>query len=331
MSSIKLPKTRHGSEGFRVHYENAAGRFHKSFKTLDAACRFLFLSESERFGEMTAKEKERCRDWHLRKLIQFYVGKKVSQCETGHLRQSSLDTIKHALFSIDETLQAKLALNIRPSEFNGLPENTLKHLHSAYLLLKAMRNIGVSPIPKLKKKVEKPIFIPAFCNVEEMIKQSPVREKITFILASKLGLRISEILALDYSDIREQRIHISKHLTRYGVVNLGMKADLQRILPLPKDLMQFLDKEKRGKPIPLLMSERQSRLSLTYGRSGIIKKRLLEYEIGTFHNLRHFAAISLIQRGYGINVVSKMLGHRSIKITHDTYGRFCRSVLDIEI
>ena len=327
MTSIKKFKTRHGSEGFRVHFENAAGRFHKSFKTLDAACRFLFLSESERFGEMTAKEKERCRDWPLRKLIQFYIGKKVSQSETGHLRQSSLDTIKHALFS----LQEKLALNIRPSEFNGLPENTLKHLHSAYLLLKAMRNRGVSPIPKLKKKVKKPIFIPAFGNVEEMIKQSPVREKITFILASKLGLRISEILALDYSDIREQRIHISKHLTRYGIVNLGMKADLQRILPLPKDLMQFLDKEKRGKPIPLLMSDRQSRLSLTYGRSGIIKKRLLEYEIGTFHNLRHFAAISLIQRGYGINVVSKMLGHQSIKITHDTYGRFCRSVLDVEI
>ncbi|WP_187153374.1 hypothetical protein [Candidatus Arsenophonus triatominarum] len=41
------------------------------------------------------------------------MGKKVFQCETGHLRQSSLDTIKHALFSIDETLQAKMALNIR--------------------------------------------------------------------------------------------------------------------------------------------------------------------------------------------------------------------------
>ncbi len=137
----------------------------------------MFLSESERFLEMAAKEKEKCRDWYLRKLIQFYVGKKVSQCETGHLRQSSLDTIKHALFSIDEPLQAKLALNIRPSEFNGLPENTLKHLHSAYLLLKALRNVGVSLIPKLKRKGEKPLFIPAFENVERMIEVAPVRKK----------------------------------------------------------------------------------------------------------------------------------------------------------
>ncbi len=40
---MKLIKTRHGSEGFRVHYENAAGRFHKSVKTREAACYFLFL------------------------------------------------------------------------------------------------------------------------------------------------------------------------------------------------------------------------------------------------------------------------------------------------
>uniref|UniRef100_UPI000AABF243 hypothetical protein n=1 Tax=Candidatus Arsenophonus triatominarum TaxID=57911 RepID=UPI000AABF243 len=111
----------------------------------EAACHFLFLSESERFLAMMAKEKEQCRDWHLRKVDSVLCGEKGFQCETGHLRQSSLDTIKHALFSIDETLQ-EMALNIRPSEFNGLPENTLKHLHSAYLLLKAMRNVGVSPI-----------------------------------------------------------------------------------------------------------------------------------------------------------------------------------------
>lgn len=75
------------------------------------------FSLSKRFNEMTAKEKEKCRDRPLRKLIQFYIGKKVDQCETGRLCQSSLDTICYELFSIDEVLQAKLTLNIRPSEF----------------------------------------------------------------------------------------------------------------------------------------------------------------------------------------------------------------------
>ncbi|HGJ5882585.1 tyrosine-type recombinase/integrase [Arsenophonus sp.] len=326
MTSIKKIKTRHGCDVFRVHFENAAGRFHKSFKTLDPACCFLFLSESERFLEMTAKEKERCRDWHLRKLIQFYVGKKVSQCETGHLRQSSLDTIKHALFSIDETLQEKLALNIRPSEFNGLPENTLKHLHSAYLLLKAMRNRGVSPIPKLKKKAEKPIFIPAFENVDMMIEVAPVREKIAFILASVIGLRISEILALDYTDIQGEYLNIAKHVTGNGVIE-GLKADVQRRIKTPKKLFDFFDNNKRGMNVPLIISERGERLSLCYSRTGIVKRLLTEHGIGTFHNLRHFAALQLFEKGVDVNFVSRLLGHKSIHITMDIYGRFCSDIL----
>ncbi|MFS1538026.1 MAG: site-specific integrase [Candidatus Phlomobacter fragariae] len=329
MSSVKLVKNRHGSEDFRVHYETPTGRFYKNFKELDAACRFLFLSESERFLAMTAKEKERCRDWHLRKLIQFYVGKKVSQCEMGHLRQSSLDTIKHALFSIDETLQAKLALNIRPSEFNGLPENTLKHLHSAYLLLKAMRNVGVSPIPKLKKKMEKPIFIPVFGNVEEMISQSPVREKITFILASKLGLRISEILALDYADMQWEYFNISKHVTRHGVVE-GLKADVQRLLPMPKELLSLLDKTKFGLDEPLITSQSGKRLSLNYSTTGIVKTLLEKFRIGKFHNLRHFAAVGLIKKRNDIHVIAKILGHKNIETTSNVYGRFSGSVLSID-
>jgi integrase len=328
MTSIKLIKTRHGCEGFRVHYENAAGRFYKNVKTLDAACRFLFLSESERFGEMTAKEKERCRDWPLRKLIQFYIGKKVSQCETGHLRQSSLDTIKHALFSIDETLQEKLALNIRPSEFNGLPENTLKHLHSAYLLLKAMRNIGVSPIPKLKKKVEKPIFIPVFENVDRMIEVAPVREKIAFILASVIGLRISEILALDYADIQGEYLNIAKHVTRNGVIE-GLKADVQRLLPIPKALLDLLDKTKLTLDEPLIASQSGKRLSLNYSTTGVVKDLLEKYRIGKFHNLRHFAAVRLIKKRNDIHIISKMLGHKNIETTSNIYGRFSGSIFEL--
>lgn len=330
MSSIKLIKTRHGSEVFRVHYENAVGRFHKTVKTLDAACRFLFLNESERFLEMTAKEKEKCRDWYLRKLIRFYVGKKVSQCETGHLRQSSLDTIKHALFSIDEPFQAKLAFNISPSECNGLPENTLKHLHSAYLLLKEMRNLGVSPLPKLKRKRENPIFIPAFENVDRMIKVAPVREKIAFILASVIWLRISEILALDYSDIQGEYLNSSKHVTRNGVI-AGLKTDVQRLLPIPKELLSLLDKERPGLEEALISSQSGKRLSLNYSTTGIIKELLEKCRIRKFHNLRHFAAVRLIKKRNDIHVIFKMLGHKNIETTSNIYGGFLGSIFELNV
>ncbi|WP_281181219.1 hypothetical protein [Candidatus Arsenophonus triatominarum] len=42
MSSIKQVKTRHDSEGFRVHYENPAGRFHKALKRGKLLAIFFF-------------------------------------------------------------------------------------------------------------------------------------------------------------------------------------------------------------------------------------------------------------------------------------------------
>ncbi|WP_162505831.1 hypothetical protein [Candidatus Arsenophonus triatominarum] len=41
-------------------------------------------------------------------------------------------------------------------------------------------------------------------------------------MASVIGLRISEILALDYSDIQGEYLNISKHVTRNGVIE-GLK------------------------------------------------------------------------------------------------------------
>ncbi|WP_063657685.1 hypothetical protein [Candidatus Arsenophonus triatominarum] len=74
MSSIKQVKTRHDSEGFRVHY---------GFKTREAACHFLFLSESERFLAMMAKEKRAMPRLASSQVDSVLCGKKVFQCENG--------------------------------------------------------------------------------------------------------------------------------------------------------------------------------------------------------------------------------------------------------
>lgn len=327
MASVREVRNRHGSVRYRFCAGNGCRR---DYRTREEACRMLYLDESERFANMTAKEKEVCQDWTLRKLIQFFAGKKVDQFETNRIRRSSLDTITYALFSVDEALQSRLALHIRPREFRVLPDNTLKHLRSAYALLIAMRKKGVNPVPCGHKREQKPIFVPAFHNVGTMKSEAGSREKKAIILASVLGLRISEILALDYSDIRDNRLHVTRHLTRNGVVSLGMKADLNRILPLPGELLPLLDESSEGTDTPLIASENGKRMSLSYSRTGVMKRLLEKYEIGSFHNLRHFAAIRLLERGIDIHVVSKMLGHKNIGVTNDTYGRFCKSVLDIE-
>ncbi len=114
-----------------------------------------------------------------------------------------------------------------------------------------------------------------------MIEEAPVREKIAFILASVIGLRISEILALDYSDIQGEYLNISKHVTRNGVIE-GLKADVQRLLPMPKGLLSLLDKNKFGLHEPLIVSQSVKRLSLNYSTTGIVKEftgKIQDWEI----------------------------------------------------
>lgn len=317
MASVREVRNRHGSVRYRFCASNGSRR---DCRTQEEACRMLYLDESERFANMTAKEKEACQDWTLRKLIQFFAGKKADQFETNRIRRSSLDTITYALFSVDEALQDRLALHIRPSEFRALPDNTLKHLRSAYALLIAMRKKGVNPVPVGIKRDISPVSVPAFHNVDLMIEAAETREKIAFLLASKLGLRISEILALDYSDIQGAYLSVTKHLTRHGVV-IGMKADIQRRLPLPESVLTLIDMKKNGSREPLLATSSGQRLSLNYSTQGVVKQLLDKFGINRFHDLRHYASVSLLDKGEDLGTVSKVLGHKSIRTTEDIYGR----------
>jgi integrase len=47
-----------------------------------------------------------------------------------------------------------------------------------------------------------------------------------------------------------------------------------------------------------------------------------------FHDLRHTAATLLLKEGVPVTVVSKMLGHRSAKMTLDTYSHVLPDSLD---
>lgn len=323
MASLKEIKNPHGQTRWRVAFDDCA---RKDFRSRDEACRRLYLAEQERFDAMSPGEKEKSRDWTLRKLILFFIGKKVMDCENGKISPSSLKTIESVLLAIDPVSLAKQALKVLPSELEALPQLSSCYLHSAYLAFIRLRGTGRSPVPKVIIKDEKPLYIPAFENVEIMIDAAPVREKIALILASELGLRISEVLALRYSDIRGELLSVSRHITAFGVVD-GLKADIQRLLWLPEKLLPLLDRQKFGTHEFLIAGKNGEHLALSYSRNGPMKRLLKQYQIEKFHNLRHFAAVNMLTDGEDLSFVSEVLGHKNVKTTKDTYGRFSTRVL----
>lgn len=326
MASLKEIKNPHGQTRWRVNFEKDGVRMHKDHRAIEDACRHLYLAEVDRFADMSAEEKEKSRDWLLRKLVRFYFGLKVEQFELGKLRLSTLNMLKSLLFSLDESLMNKPAMKIRAGAFRELPELTRRYLNSAYLRLLKLRGIGCSPVAVGRKNKEGPIVVPAFENVASMIAAANPREKRAFILASELGLRISEILPLRYSDIQGDLLSVTRHLTPVGVED-GLKADPQRLLWVPDALIPLLDKRRLGTDTPLVAKENGEPLALSYSRNGVVKALLTQFNIGTFHNLRHFAAVQMLANGEDISFVSHVLGHRDIDTTNDIYGRFRSRVL----
>lgn len=154
----------------------------------------------------------------------------------------------------------------------------------------------------------------------------------TILLAT--GMREGEILALsvddildDFSVVRIRRTLSDGRDGRPKIRNQPKTAAGRRTIPLP-DLARaaVIDemKHRMGSPHKLLFCtdggkphERQNVLRRHFRPT--VKKAGLT-EAMTIHDLRHTYATLALNAGVGVHLVSKMLGHASVKVTIDLYA-----------
>lgn len=141
------------------------------------------------------------------------------------------------------------------------------------------------------------------------VERSPVARMCATLMYS-CGLRISEALNLQVSDIDSQRMVL---IVRQG------KGNKDRQVPLPQRTLQLLRaywREYRpktwlfvtpdGRPLP----DHSVRYFLKKARQDAeIRKRV------SAHTLRHSYATNLMARGVDVRVIQALLGHRSLKTT----------------
>ncbi|MEV2909242.1 site-specific integrase [Paenibacillus larvae] len=155
---------------------------------------------------------------------------------------------------------------------------------------------------------------------------------------SQTGLRISEALALKWTDIEGNKLTVERQTSRdnnnYLKITTLKNSSSYRTIALNDDLLRELKKFKR-KQNELILRKNAFRKN----EDGIIfqnylgnyltpstirdsikdfcKKAGVEYK-GT-HGFRHTHAVLLLESGASIKFVSKRLGHKTIKTTADTY------------
>lgn len=145
------------------------------------------------------------------------------------------------------------------------------------------------------------------------------RNRLIIKTLVQTGLRRAELADLDVEDLQPER---SRLLVRHG------KGDKARIVPCATDLIAelraYVQRRKTG---PLFVSSR-GRLSLrsvsyiveTAGKhAGISNPNPKRRQINA-HLLRHTFSRHFLRDGGRVHILSQILGHESIAITHACYG-----------
>lgn len=141
------------------------------------------------------------------------------------------------------------------------------------------------------------------------------------------GIRIGELCALQWDDIKDNKIHISKTMQRIKnedgkstVMITEPKTDKSnRIIPVPTAISELIEKYRQPKGYVIHQANDK-----------FIEPRLLQKKFGeitsacglenvNFHTLRHTFATRCIESGFDVKTLSEILGHTNVRITLDKY------------
>lgn len=164
---------------------------------------------------------------------------------------------------------------------------------------------------------------------------SQCKYKNIYLIQMYMGLRVSEALAITTHDIdlQHKKININKTLTtdEVGGVIMGNKTKTyagKRILPIPDFLYPYIveqmkvannqvnnDEKLLFKPINQKYTRREN---VNSELKRILKKYFNITDIST-HSLRHTFGTRCIESGMAPVVVQKLMGHKDIGVTLNTY------------
>lgn len=158
------------------------------------------------------------------------------------------------------------------------------------------------------------------------------------LFLSKTGLRISEALALRWSDIDGDKVTIDKQTRRDNNNNVILttlkNASSYRSIKIDQDLVRELKKFKLKQNELILGNKRFGKNEDSiifqnyhghYLTPSIVREMIQKYckkagvEYKGTHVFRHTHAVLLLESGASLKYVSNRLGHKTIKTTADTY------------
>lgn len=149
--------------------------------------------------------------------------------------------------------------------------------------------------------------------------------KLGVIIALYSGLRVGELCALQWDDIKDDRICVNKSYRRIKAgastvleVSTPKTATSVRIIPIPSAVRCIIEPFRSTGPVLKTHTGKQVEprlMQLKFSR--YISDCAMEKT--NFHALRHTFATRCIEAGFDVKTLSEILGHTDVKTTLNRY------------
>lgn len=180
--------------------------------------------------------------------------------------------------------------------------------------------------PKLKEKPVECFTMSEQKQIEQSVLNGKKDKMYGILLCLYSGLRIGELIALQWSDIDFVKgiLTVSKscHDGQDGlIIDEPKTANSRRLIPLPKQLLPILKGIKKKSKSPFVVSANGSSVSVrSYQRSFELLLKRLNIPHKGFHSLRHTFATRALECGMDIKTLAEILGHKNPTVTLNRYA-----------
>ena len=180
--------------------------------------------------------------------------------------------------------------------------------------------------PKLKEKPVECFTLSEQKQIEQSILNGKKDKMYGILLCLYSGLRIGELIALQWSDIDFVKgiLTVSKscHDGQDGlIIDEPKTANSRRLIPLPKQLLPILKGIRKKSKSPFVVSANGSSVSVrSYQRSFELLLKRLNIPHKGFHSLRHTFATRALECGMDVKTLSEILGHKNPTVTLNRYA-----------